>query len=346
MNKKAQTLSFSPKKLNKKLLQTLPKRAEDILTARFGLGTDTAKKSLESIGKKYGVTRERIRQIADYSIKSIRKSEAYSKEQSAYDELKKVVKDFGGIVRESEFLSFISSDKSSQNHVNFMLTVSDHFNREKEDEEFHHRWNINKELADKIHKALRKLYENLTDEQIVPESDMVKMFLDHVEDLSDEYKNEEIIKRWLTVSKKLGKNPLGEWGKSHSQNISAKGTRDYAYLIIRKHGSPIHFKEVAKLIEKTFKRRAHVATAHNELIKDPRFVLVGRGLYALTEWGYEKGVVKDVIKGILGKEGPLTKEEIIDKVLKERYVKDNTVLVNLNNPKFFKKDKDNKYHIA
>jgi hypothetical protein len=47
-------------------------------------------------------------------------------------------------------------------------------------------------------------------------------------------------------------------------------------------------------------------------------------LYALTEWGYSTGVVRDVIKEIIKKFGPLTKEEIIEKVLKERYVKENT----------------------
>jgi DNA-directed RNA polymerase delta subunit len=119
--------------------------------------------------------------------------------------------------------------------------------------------------------------------------------------------------------------------------------RDYAYLVIRKHGSPIHFREVAKNIEKIFDKKAHVATTHNELIKDPRFVLVGRGLYALSEWGYMSGVVKDVIRKVLEKNGPLTKKEVIDKVMKERYVKENTILVNLQNPKFFKKDKEGRY---
>ena len=122
--------------------------------------------------------------------------------------------------------------------------------------------------------------------------------------------------------------------------------RDYAFLVIRKHGSPIHFREVANQINKVFKKKAHVATTHNELIKDPRFVLVGRGLYALAEWGYMSGVVKDVIRKILDKNGPLTREEIVDKVMKERYVKENTIVVNLQNHKFFKKDKDNKYSNA
>ncbi|NDE68292.1 hypothetical protein EB052_01660, partial [bacterium] len=151
---------------------------------------------------------------------------------------------------------------------------------------------------------------------------------------------------WLKLSKRIGKNAIGEWGVAHSPNIKTKGMRDYAFLVIRKHGSPIHFREVAKQIGVVFKKKAHVATTHNELIKDPRFVLVGRGLYALSEWGYMSGVVKDVIKKILEKHGALTKEEIIDKVLKERYVKENTIMVNLQNQKHFRKDKDNKYNIA
>jgi DNA-directed RNA polymerase delta subunit len=112
---------------------------------------------------------------------------------------------------------------------------------------------------------------------------------------------------------------------------------------LRKHGSPIHFKEVAKAITAVFSKKAHVATTHNELIKDPRFVLVGRGLYALKEWGYMDGVVKDVIIKLIEKHGPMSKDEIIGKVLKERYVKENTIIINLQNKKYFRKNKDGKY---
>ena len=113
--------------------------------------------------------------------------------------------------------------------------------------------------------------------------------------------------------------------------------------MMRKHGSPMHFREVAEAITNTFEKKCHTATCHNELIKDNRFVLVGRGMYALSEWGYKPGVVRDVIKEILKREGPRTKEEVVDKVLKERYLKKNTILVNLQNPKYFKKNKDKKY---
>ena len=115
---------------------------------------------------------------------------------------------------------------------------------------------------------------------------------------------------------------------------------------MRKHGTPLHFREVADAISKTFDKRTHYATTHNELIKDPRFVLVGRGMYALAEWGYKKGTAREVISDILKKEGPLSKEGVITRVMKERYFKKNTILVNLVNPKYFKKNKNGLYTLA
>jgi hypothetical protein len=66
----------------------------------------------------------------------------------------------------------------------------------------------------------------------------------------------------------------------------------------------------------------------------------------LAEWGYVSGVVKDVIKKMLEKHGPMTKDEIVQKVMKERYVKENTIMVNLQNSKHFKKDKEGKYILS
>jgi hypothetical protein len=164
-------------------------------------------------------------------------------------------------------------------------------------------------------------------------------------DIADE-QDEQILKRWLLISKDIDRNPLGEWGHASSPNVRVKGIRDYAYLVVKRHGSPMHFREVAAEIEKLFNRKAHTATTHNELIKDDRFVLVGRGLYALTEWGYSAGVVKDVLRDILETHGPLTREEIIDKVRKERYVKDNTIVVNLQDPNLFKRTSSGTYSLV
>jgi hypothetical protein len=340
------TITFKPKQVTKQLISVLPDRAQEIVIARYGLGKDAKRMTLEAIGKKYGITRERVRQIENYAINNIRKSDAYTKEKAAFGELETLLHALGGIVVEEELLNHITKDKSVQNHLNLLLVLGESFNKQKEDEDFKHRWHVNHDLSKKVEDSLKKLYKSISDNDLLTESEIVNNFLEHLKDVSEQYKNEEIVKRWLSLSKKIAKNPLGEWGSVNSPNIKTKGMRDYAFLVIRKHGSPIHFTQVAKTIEKVFKKQAHVATCHNELIKDPRFVLVGRGLYALAEWGYMSGVVKDVIRKIIEKNGPLTKEQIIDKVLKERYVKENTIMVNLQNPKFFKKEKDGKYALA
>lgn len=339
-------LNFQPKQVTKKLLSPLSDRAKEVLIKRYGLGVKPQKQTLESIGKEYSITRERVRQIEDSALDNIRKSAEYKECEPFFVEVKSLVESMGGIVSEAELLNEISKSESIQNQLHFILVVGNPFFKKKEDDNFTHRWHVDDSLSKKVEESIKKLYQNLDDEDIIPESEIVAEFLKHLEDVSEKYRNDEVLKRWLNISKKISRNPLGEWGRTESTNINVKGIRDYAYLVIRKHGSPIHFKEVAEQISKIFNKKAHVATTHNELIKDSRFVLVGRGLYALSEWGYSTGVVRDVIKEIIAKNGPLTKNEIIDKVLKERHVKQNTILVNLQNQKFFKRDKAGKYSIA
>ena len=339
-------VSFKPKQASKGLIDALSPRSRDVMIKRYGLGKDSDSMTLDAIGKIYGITRERVRQIENHALAVIRKSKQYEQAKPVFDEIESIIHSLGGIVVEQDLLDHVSSDASVQSHINFILVVGHPFNKIKEDDDFKHRWFIDNSLSEKVHEALKKLYATLKDEDLMSEPDIIKSFLAQLADVSEKYKNEEIAKRWLALSKKIDRNTLGEWGKTESSNISTKGMRDYAYLVIRRHGSPIHFREVVKIISEIFKVKAHVATCHNELIKDPRFVLVGRGLYALSEWGYMSGVVKDVIRKIIEKNGPLTKSEVVQKVLKERYVKENTIVINLQNPKFFKKNKEGKYEIV
>jgi len=340
------TITFKPKQVTKRMLSELSPRAHEVIVNRFGLTDDAQSKTLEAIGQKYGITRERVRQIENTALALIRKSEFYKNEKLVFEELKKLIHTLGAIVSEQDLLNHLSKDKLTQNHINLFLTLGNEFTKHKEDEHFKTRWSVDGEIADKIHKSLKKIYEGLSDDELISEGELIARFLEEVKDLAEQYKNEEIARRWLSMSKKISKNPLGEWGKASSSNIKTRGIKDYAFLMMRKHGSPMHFREVAKAVASTFNKKCHVATCHNELIKDPRFVLVGRGIYALSEWGYKTGVVRDVIKGLIEKNGPMTKEEIVDQVMKERYLKKNTILVNLQNSKYFKKNKDAKYSIA
>ncbi len=346
LKNKTFALSFNPKQVVKRLLSSLPERAQDVIVSRFGFNKEGKEMTLEAIGKKYGITRERVRQIENYAVSHIRKADTYEKEGPVFDELKNTINKMGGVISEDDLLNYLGKDTLTKKYIHFLLVVGDDFDKVKENIEFKHHWHINSKLSEKIHEAIQKLYSKLGDDEIVPESEIISSFLEHLKEVSDEYKQDEILTRWLSISKNISKNPLGEWGKSKSSNIKTKGIRDYAYLILRRHGSPIHFREVAKLISEVFNKKAHTATTHNELIKDSRFVLVGRGLYALKEWGYSTGVVRDVILEILKKEGPLTKDKIMEKVLKERYVKTNTVMVNLQNPKYFKKNKQGMYAVV
>ncbi len=339
-------ISFKPKQVTKRLLSSLQDRAHDIIVNRYGLDESADTKTLEAIGKKYGITRERVRQIENAALGAIRKSETFKTEHKTFSELKSLIESTGAMVHEDDFLAFISKDKSVQNHVRFYLVLGDEFKKLKEDDHFHGRWTVDEELSEVVHDALHSVYRTLDDKELLSEDDLVIRFIKEIKDVAEQYKNEEVARRWLSISKKIGKNPLGEWGPSDSQNIKTRGIKDYAFLMMRKHGSPMHFREVAKAIVDTFGRKTHVATTHNELIKDPRFVLVGRGYYALAEWGYKPGIVRDVIKEILVKEGPLSKEEVIERVLKERFLKKNTILVNLQNAKYFKKLADGRYTVA
>ncbi len=335
--------TFKPKQVTKKILSPLRDRSLDIVKSRFGLGVESERKTLEAIGEKYGITRERVRQIEQAALNMIKKSEEYKNEKQTFDELKGIVSELGGLVSEEELLGSMAKDEETQNHIHFYLVLGDDFTKHREDDDFVSRWSINQELSEQVHVSLKNLYTNLSDTEIIPEGEIVNRFLDELKKINVEIRDEEVAKRWLTLSKNVKKNPLGEWGKSGASGVKARGIKDFAYLMMRKHGSPMHFREVAKAVTNTFDKKCHTATCHNELIKDKRFVLVGRGMYALSEWGYKPGVVRDVIKEILKREGSLTKEEVVDKVLKERYLKKNTILVNLQNPKYFKKNKDKTY---
>ena len=340
------TISFKPKQVTKRITSHLHDRANDVIMSRFGLTPDAVRKTLEEIGQKYHITRERVRQIEDAAIALIKKSDAYKREQAVFDEMKQLMISLGSIVAEHEFLPHVSKDKATQNHIHFYLVLGDSFKKHREDEHFHTRWSVSDEMANKVHDSLKKLYASLSDEDLVPESEMIRKFFDHMKDVSDQYRNAEITRRWLSISKTIKKNPLGDWGKASSPNVHTRGVKDYAFLVMRKHGSPMHFREVADAITKTFGKKTHYAPCHNELIKDPRFILVGRGMYALAEWGYKPGIAREVIRDILKREGPLLRDAVIERVMKERYFKKNTILVNLANPKYFKKNKNGLYSLA
>ncbi|MDQ5962210.1 MAG: HARE-type protein [Patescibacteria group bacterium] len=331
-------ITFKPKAISKKLLTTLNPRTKEIVVNRYGLEKGE-RMTLEAIGKTYDITRERVRQIENFALATIKKSKEYKEHAFIFEELRSVIEELGSVVSEEHLMESISKDPVIQNHINLYLALGEEFKKHKEDDHFKSHFSIDDKISGHVRDALHKLYQSINEEDLIKEEEIYERFVGHLSEVVGEYKtNKAIINRYLSLSKVIGKNQLNEWGRMSSPHVKARGIKDYAYLIMRRKGEPMHFKEVALEINKTFGKKAHVATCHNELIKDGRFVLVGRGMYGLKDWGHTGGVVRDVIKQVLKEAGKsLPKDEIIKRVLAKRIVKPNTVLVNLQNSKFFKK---------
>lgn len=334
------------KKICKDLLKGLPERTINIIERRFGLKSGE-RETLESIGQSYGITRERVRQIEEEGLKKCRKrAEKYS---DIFEHFSQTLNSWGDVKREDELLKFLGGDKF-QNHVYFLLTLSGDFIRVPGDDNFYTFWTKTKEAIDLAKRVVELTLNKFKKEKVLLSKD--KLFdiqKEEIEKALDRKINKNIFSSYLELSKQIKQNYEGCIGLKSWMEINPKGIKDKAYLVFKKQGKPLHFRELATLIGVTFtdlNKKAHPATVHNELIKDDRFVLVGRGTYALKEWGYIPGTVKDVILQVLKEtDRPLTREEIAKKVMAQRLVKPNTILFNLEDKKFFEKDEQGRYKI-
>ena len=340
-------VSFNPKEITKRVLSDLPDRSRDVIEKRYGLAGNS--KTLEAIGQSYGITRERVRQIENLAKDQIRKSESFIKHaQHAVDELHGIVTSLGGIAQEKHLLDTVSPDDHAENHIYLLLDLADPFSLTKEDDNFYKTWSTNHNNHKQVKKSLKKLYEDLDSHEIISEEKIIERFLEKLEfDLIEGSVNDDLARRWLEITKKVDQNKLGQWGRTDSSNISTRGVRDMAYLILRQNGKPMHFRDIAEVTGKEFGKRINTATMHNELIKDARFDLVGRGLYALKEWGLYGGTVAELITEILKKAKALSEKDVIKTVLERKIVKESTIKINLKNKKLFTQSKeDRKYRLA
>lgn len=339
-------MNFNYQKICATLLNGLSQRTKDVLERRFGL-KGGEKKTLEAIGENYGITRERVRQIVEEGYLKIHpKIKNYQKVFKYFND---TLKSFGDLKKEDILLSYLGGEKC-QNQVFFLLTLDKNYDRILEDKDFYSFWTKGKEsigLAKKIVDFILNQFQNERKPLLLEE--LYKAQKANFIKILDKKINKNSFNSYLEISKRIQKNPDSQFGLKDWPEINPRGVREKAYLVLKKEGKPLHFTQVTEQIEKLpffSQRRTHLATVHNELIKDPRFVLVGRGLYALKEWGYIPGVVKDVIFDVLkNNKRPLTKEEIVEKVLAQRLVKKATVSLNLQNTKYFLRDSRGKYNI-
>lgn len=311
-------------------------RDVSVVSGRNGL-TGEKPKTLEEIGKELGITRERVRQIEKNAIRKL--AEYISTEIRGQEILTtletKIIRDGGVVTKTRLYEVLLGSDNASsklKHMVCFLATLDSNITAIPETAELKPGYFINLKTS-VINDTIEKAIAILDIEQKPVEE---RAFLHKIEKTETGLTNEQVI-AIISLSKKILRTEAGHLGLSQWREINPKSIRDKTYYVLRKFKKPLHFTEISKHIENMDENKKKVTkqAVHNELIRDERFVLIGRGIYALKEWGYNAGVVEDVIEEILVSAGkPMHKDDIINEVMKRRMVKETTILLNLQKDRF------------
>lgn len=316
-------------KIEKSLSHLTNPRVKDIVERRFGI-RDGQPMTLEAIGKNYGITRERVRQIQDYGLRILKSEQIFPLFEPIFNELNKLFADHGHIMGE-EYLYCIATGTDDvhplRGKLYMILTLGEPYQRVINDDRFHTYWLADTSARNRAVKVLDFLISHFNKHnQVHSELEILDLLKSKHSDIPM-----GMFGSVLDIAREINKNNFEEIGLTHWPEINPQGVKDRAYLVLKKQGQPLHFVNITDLINQFFAdRSAYIQTVHNELIKDPRFVLVGRGTYALAEWGHTPGTVSDVIERVLEKaKRPMTKKEIIEAVLAERFVRPTTVMLNL-----------------
>lgn len=318
------------------LLATIERERErEIISRRFGLFE--RKETLEQIGELLGITRERVRQLEKAvvaKLKTAAENGSLPHIEDFQSRLMAVLDKEGCLLRVNAMAEKLGIDESrvEQSRIAFIAQLCPKMTVIEEDDNYYLSVGIAERFdAQGIKHDIDRIVEAVV---AIGEPSKIDIIAKQA-NLEDEACTESLARS----SKKLA-TLHGLWGLVKWPVVNPKNIRDKIYVILKENGKHMHFNEIADAIKQSnFKRKDVTKQAiHNELIKDKRFVLVGRGIYALKEWGYEKGTVADIITEILRKEGKaLHRDEIVQRVLKSRYVKETTILLNLQGKAQFKR---------
>lgn len=319
-------------------------REREIISRRFGLFD--RKETLEQIGELLGITRERVRQLEKAVVARL-KTQAEQGQLPNLDEAQTKLIDeihkLGKVARISDLSARLTKENSrvDQARVAFLAQLSPKLAVVDDNDHFHHSVGVReahdekkiKDLVNMVIEAVKGIGEPAGIEKIAEKAG---------------HSDSKHVKALASTSKHLA-SLNDRWGLIKWPMVNPKNIRDKIYVILHEMNKPLHFNDIAGAIKKSEFKRKDVTTQaiHNELIKDKRFVLIGRGIYALKEWGYSKGTVADVIENILRKAGePLHRDDIVKEVLKSRQVKETTILLNLQGKQQFKRVAKATYALA
>lgn len=317
-------------------------REREIIARRFGLFD--RKETLEQIGELLGITRERVRQLEKVVVTKLRDSSVSLPHIADIEKLLlSTIESEGESARVTALSSKLTAEntRTDQSRIAFLTELCPGVSVIDEDDNYyqsagngavHDTTKMKKEVA-AIVEAIKKAGKPVEVKEMAKVTGLS----------SDKY-----AVALANTSKQLA-TLNGRWGLIKWPTVNPKNIRDKIYVILSENTKPMHFNEIAEAIKASDFKRKDVTTQaiHNELIKDKRFVLIGRGIYALKEWGYSKGTVADIISEVLKEAGePLHRDEIVKRVLKSRFVKETTILLNLQSKTQFKRVAKATYDLA
>ena len=323
-------------------LMLLSEQQRDVIIDRFSLNGQK-KKSLQEIGDKYYLTRERIRQIQNLAFKELRGDKCIKILSKAIVELERALENCGNIADEKSLCNLCKiSSKKEEGYIKLLLEIGEGFNKQKETKDLNAFWYTDVSKKKRTEQALKNVQKHVenNDEKVYVYKDILSIL---EQNMPKNSKYNEVI---LTLLPKVKGNNFGEWGYSKNQQIALKSISGYIVTILRDGGKPLHFEDIAKRIGKIQNKKVNVGSCHNELVKNKQFILVGRGIYALEEMGYIPGTIKDVIIEHLSKKGSKSKDDIVKYVLNQRLVSDNSIVQTLNREPCFICDKEGNYSLV
>ena len=124
------------------LVKGLSARNKDIISRRFGL-RNGRKETLESIGKSYGITRERVRQVEEFALIQLSKGTPNPEVEKFATLAKNILNENGGVMKEKDlFKAFSGNDAESvfNSSLVFVLTLDKDLTRFNDNDNFHSFW--------------------------------------------------------------------------------------------------------------------------------------------------------------------------------------------------------------
>lgn len=337
----------------------MPERQRSVIADRYGLWDGIAE-TLQDIGDKLGVTRERIRQIEAAGLKRLRRVYGY---RAIGDFIIQKVSSYlasepdtrCGVLSEDEAVSALADDCSTEQAA---LAASFLQDLDAPRESLLTRHLVDPEpgvyCAEKRvaaeYKVLLELIELALQQHQKPVSE--QRLCDDLAFRSGEAlttRQTALLSRLFAVSPSVmrlrnGTIAFSKWTEFHRRDANS-----LAEATLRLLGRPAHFREITQKIGALFPDAGSVneRTIHNALVcNQHKFVWVKSGTYGLAAWGLKKPpFIKDRLVELLAESRyPLPFWHVKEKVLEVCNCKEESIRMTLDlNPKLFKRFEGDQY---